>query len=181
MWVGPNSTVCCEMKILNSAVIKHRHRKQRRYFCYNLGQNKCRQLLIALNVLNVLHNSMNDIWLINVMLDAVYAVINNIHRKKLVGPMHPDPLPNKVDGSGPRKTLTPLRHCHDLSISATRQCSRHFHLPSVLWRCWLGGGRGTRPVKNRVVRCLCGYLSGARCRLAYDPADATATHCPLLQ
>ena len=26
-----------------------------------------------------------------------------------------------------------------------------------------------------------GYLSGARCRLAYGPADATATHCLLLQ
>jgi len=27
----------------------------------------------------------------------------------------------------------------------------------------------------------CGYLSGARCRLAYDPADAIATRCLLLQ
>jgi len=26
-----------------------------------------------------------------------------------------------------------------------------------------------------------GYLSGARCRLAYGPADATGTHCLLLQ
>jgi len=26
-----------------------------------------------------------------------------------------------------------------------------------------------------------GYLSGARCRLAHGPADATATHCLLLQ
>ena len=26
-----------------------------------------------------------------------------------------------------------------------------------------------------------GYLSGARCSFAYDPADATATHCLLLQ
>jgi len=26
-----------------------------------------------------------------------------------------------------------------------------------------------------------GYLSGARCRLAYGPADTTATHCLLLQ
>ena len=26
-----------------------------------------------------------------------------------------------------------------------------------------------------------GYLSGARCRLAYGPTDATATHCFLLQ
>jgi len=35
--------------------------------------------------------------------------------------------------------------------------------------------------KTLVVRCWCGYLSGARCRLAYCPADATATHCLLLQ
>jgi len=34
--------------------------------------------------------------------------------------------------------------------------------------------------KNRVVGCWRDYLPGARCRLAYGPADATATHCPLL-
>ena len=28
--------------------------------------------------------------------------------------------------------------------------------------------------------CWRGYLSGARCKLAYGPADATATHCLLL-
>ena len=38
-----------------------------------------------------------------------------------------------------------------------------------------------RPVKNWVVGCWSGYLCGARCRLAYGPADATATHCLLLQ
>jgi len=38
--------------------------------------------------------------------------------------------------------------------------------------CWLGGRKGIRPVKNRVVGCWCGCLSGARCRLAYGPADA---------
>ena len=54
-------------------------------------------------------------------------------------------------------------------------------VPSVLWRCWLGGRKGIRPVKNWVVRCWHGYLSGVRCRLAYGPADATATHCLLLQ
>ena len=32
-----------------------------------------------------------------------------------------------------------------------------------------------------VVGCWHGYLSGARCRLACGPADATATHCLLLQ
>jgi len=31
------------------------------------------------------------------------------------------------------------------------------------------------------VLCWRGYLSEARCRLAHDPADATATHCLLLQ
>ena len=28
-----------------------------------------------------------------------------------------------------------------------------------------------------MVVCWHGYLSGARCKLAYGPADATATHC----
>ena len=54
-------------------------------------------------------------------------------------------------------------------------------VPSVLWRCWLGGRKGIRPVKNWVLRCWRGYLSGARCRLAYGPADATATHFLLFQ
>jgi len=32
---------------------------------------------------------------------------------------------------------------------------------------YLGGRKGIRPVKNWVVRCWRGYLSGARCRFAY--------------
>ena len=51
----------------------------------------------------------------------------------------------------------------------------------VLWRCWLGGRKGIRPVNNWVVGCWRGYLSGVRCRLAHGPAEATATHCLLLQ
>ena len=50
-------------------------------------------------------------------------------------------------------------------------------LPSLLRRCWLGCRKGIRPVKNWAVGCWHGYLSGARCRLSYGPADATATHC----
>ena len=50
-------------------------------------------------------------------------------------------------------------------------------LHSVLRCCWLGGRKGIWPVENWVVRCWHGYLSGARCRLAYGAADATATHC----
>jgi len=47
-------------------------------------------------------------------------------------------------------------------------------MPSVLWRCWLGGMNGIRPVKNWVVGCWHGYVSGSRCRFAYGRADATA-------
>ena len=36
----------------------------------------------------------------------------------------------------------------------------------MLWRCWLGGRKGIRPVKNWALGCWHGYLSGARCRLA---------------
>ena len=31
---------------------------------------------------------------------------------------------------------------------------------AMLWHCWLGGRKGTRPVKNWVVGCWHGYLSG---------------------
>ena len=53
------------------------------------------------------------------------------------------------------------------------------YLPSVLWRCWLHGRKVIRPVKNWAVGYWHGYLSGARCRLAYGPSDATASHCLL--
>ena len=45
----------------------------------------------------------------------------------------------------------------------------------------VGRQEGHRPVKNWVVGYWHGYLSGAICRLAYGPADATATHCLLFQ
>jgi len=54
-------------------------------------------------------------------------------------------------------------------------------LPSVLRRCWLGDRKGIRPVKTEWWGAGVGYLSGARCRLAYGPADATATRCLLLR
>jgi len=57
----------------------------------------------------------------------------------------------------------------------------YFSMPSVIWRCWLGGRKGIRSVKNWVVGCWCGCVFGSRCRFAYGPADATATHCLLLQ
>jgi len=40
------------------------------------------------------------------------------------------------------------------------------------------GHPACKKLSGGVLAC---YLSGARCRLAYGPADATATHCLLLQ
>jgi len=40
--------------------------------------------------------------------------------------------------------------------------------------CWLGIGNSIRPVKNWVMRCWHGYLSGASKWFAYGPADTTA-------
>jgi len=37
----------------------------------------------------------------------------------------------------------------------------------LTWCCWLGSRKGMWPVKNWVVGCWSGYLSGARCRFAY--------------
>jgi len=45
----------------------------------------------------------------------------------------------------------------------------------------VGRQEGHLACKNWVVGCWCGYLSQARCRFAYGPDDATATHCLLLQ
>jgi len=39
----------------------------------------------------------------------------------------------------------------------------------------VGWQEGHPAFKKLVVGCWCGYLSGARCRFAYGPADATAT------
>jgi len=45
----------------------------------------------------------------------------------------------------------------------------------------VGRQKGHPACKNWVFGCWRGILFGARCRLAYGPADATATHYFLLQ
>jgi len=78
--------------------------------------------------------------------------------------------------------LTPLRRfVLDLLYKLFLRCCTVIALPSVLWRCWLGGRKSIGTVKNWVVGWWRDYLSGTRCRLAYGPAVATATHCLLLQ
>jgi len=45
----------------------------------------------------------------------------------------------------------------------------------------VGRQEGHPACKKLSGGCWRGYLSGAQCRLAYGPADATATHCLRLQ
>jgi len=56
----------------------------------------------------------------------------------------------------------------------------HIKLSSVLWHCCLGGRKGIQPLKTEWWDVGM-VMSGSRCRFAYGPADATATHCILLQ
>jgi len=55
-------------------------------------------------------------------------------------------------------------------------CSHAFSALTLL----VGRHEGHTACENWVVGCWRGYLSGSSCRLAYGPADATATHCLLL-
>jgi len=72
------------------------------------------------------------------------------------------------------------RISHDLS-----QDCLQFIVGSISLRCFgavgWAAGRASGLQKNRVMGCWRGYLSGARCRLAYGSADASVTHCLLLQ
>jgi len=81
----------------------------------------------------------------------------------------------------PRRVCTYDMIILDMTLILDLTLVFDINMPSVLWHCWLGGRKGIRPVKNWVVGCWCGYLSGARCRLVYVPADATDTHYLLLQ
>ena len=80
-------------------------------------------------------------------------------------------------------------HWRHLAITTERSV----HSGDVALRCWeknaclqccdavgLVAGRASG-LQKTVMGCWCGSLSGARCRLAYGPADATATHCLVLQ
>ena len=104
------------------------------------------------------------------------------YRIILVLSKHP-PIPTSMTATSTysnssTSTLThPANHAGNRSHTAqvSRRCFTYFSLYffSVLWCCWLGGRKCIRPVKNWVVGCWLGCLSGARCRLAYGPADGT--------
>jgi len=85
-----------------------------------------------------------------------------------------------------------ITHCINLSTEFRYQCSIWFTSNYLLSfngakafsaLTLLVGRQEGHPAckKTWVVGCWRGYLFGARCRLAYCPADATATQCLLLQ
>jgi len=45
---------------------------------------------------------------------------------------------------------------------------------------WAAGRASTQSGKNLRGAVMLAWLSGARCKYAYGPDDATATHCLLL-
>jgi len=55
------------------------------------------------------------------------------------------------------------------------------YLPSVLWRYWLGGRKGIRPVKKLSGGVLAWLSVWREVKLACGPADSTAAHCLFLQ
>ena len=77
------------------------------------------------------------------------------------GPRLPQQKVNLGDYPSPLQSIGNFRHVSIFPIlfnSWHQQCGLLLSLlwllwPSVLWRCWLGGGKGIRPVKNWVVRC----------------------------
>jgi len=64
-------------------------------------------------------------------------------------------------------------------LTLTDHCLQWFAFSALM--LLVGRQEGHPACKIRVVRYWYGYLSGVRCRLAYSPADAIATHCLLLQ
>ena len=75
------------------------------------------------------------------------------------------------------KNLVSSVSFHILYLLGVSTCYCAFSTLTLL----VGRQEGHRACKNWVVGCWHGYLSGARCRLAYGPAEATATHCLWLQ
>ena len=58
-------------------------------------------------------------------------------------------------------------------------CTKYFVpsvlVPTVLWRCWLGGRKGIRPVKNWVVMCWRGYSVWSEVQTCICPDNHAST------
>ena len=81
--------------------------------------------------------------------------------------------------------VTDLIQCFDFASVFRRYSwvTKGVHIcdPFSVLTLLVGRQEGQPACRNWVVGCWHGCLSGVRCKLAYGPADATATHCLLLQ
>ena len=70
-------------------------------------------------------------------------------------------------------SVTQKGHISELFGDVSTMWRNHSGISTIMCDVYLlcGGRKGIRPVKNWVVGCWRGYLSGARCRLAYGPAN----------
>jgi len=77
-----------------------------------------------------------------------------------------------------------MANFHFTAATETQTLKILFHpflsdLPSVLWQCRFGVTKRIHTVKNWLMKCWRGYLSGARCKwFACGPADATPSLPP---
>jgi len=99
------------------------------------------------------------------------------NRKTTHSDVHKTSIKNFVHISNESLLAVTLTYWYDLIIVYFTVKSFAFSALTLL----VGRQERCPACKNRLVGCLCGCLSGARCRLAYGPADATAAHCLLLQ
>ena len=102
----------------------------------------------------------------------------------ILGDIPVDVPPSKILGDvSPASPagLTPVTALFPYAPASSTQLVRGLVFACSALSLLVGRQEGHPACKKRVVVCWRGYLSGARCRLPYDPADATATHCLLLQ
>jgi len=84
---------------------------------------------------------------------------------------------NELNSKKLRVTLLP--HKDNLCANLKKFLNRLYALLISCTALTLLVGQHKRHMacKNWVAECWHGYLFGAQCRFAYDPADTTATHC----
>jgi len=116
------------------------------------------------------------VWVMTIALLGLKVKIN------LAPNPNPNPNPNRPPTPNPNAVGLTLILSWGQFSSYLVKWAANFLLPSVLWRCWLGGRKSIWPVKHWVVGCWRGYvLRWLRCRFTHVPADATATDYLLLQ
>ena len=81
---------------------------------------------------------------------SLYNSVNNLPR--VVVQLHTSWKSNLIASPVPKPSITaaPCILCYQLIIMCACLLCLQCFVPSVLWRCWLGGRKGIRPVKNWV-------------------------------